>query len=301
VGSDGFLSGLSLGGFTRDALFGGGGPESLSSLAQGSIFATLIPDDSAFFALDVDDPLVAGFASAQFLGIGETLYLSRDPSLASVGTIKNGDFQTGGLDDWDVTGPGTVEPVDTGGGNTAAKLTTGSPVTLGQLIDTADSPFEISFDYLFETVTGELDIVLNSIVLDTLLAPSTLYSDFKQHTLQIFDPSLFGLAAVPLEFMFDGPSNSVVLLDNVVAESVPEPEPGDFDDDGDTDGNDLLTWQRGESPNSLSTEDLAAWEANYGMVATHSAASAAVPEPTTSALALAALCLATRRRRIAAR
>jgi len=59
---------------------------------------------------------------------------------------------------------------------------------------------------------------------------------------------------------------------------------GDFDFDNDVDGLDFLKWQRGESPNPLSQSDLADWEANYGMVAPLSAASAAVPEPNSLAL-----------------
>ena len=69
--------------------------------------------------------------------------------------------------------------------------------------------------------------------------------------------------------------------------------PGDFNFNGEVNGSDFLLWQRNPSIGSL-----ADWEANYGMVATLSASSAAVPEPTTSALALAALCLAMSRRRI---
>jgi hypothetical protein len=46
---------------------------------------------------------------------------------------------------------------------------------------------------------------------------------------------------------------------------VPEPcFPGDFNFDGDSDGNDFLKWQRGESLSSLSQSDLADWEANFG-------------------------------------
>ena len=67
---------------------------------------------------------------------------------------------------------------------------------------------------------------------------------------------------------------------------------GDFDGNGEVNGFDFLLWQRDPSVGSL-----AAWEANYGTVALLSASSAAVPEPTTSALALAALCLAMSRRR----
>ena len=51
-----------------------------------------------------------------------------------------------------------------------------------------------------------------------------------------------------------------------------------------------------ESPFPLSQSDLSDWEANYGTVATLSATSAAVPEPTTTTLALVALCLVIGRR-----
>ncbi len=68
--------------------------------------------------------------------------------------------------------------------------------------------------------------------------------------------------------------------------------PGDFDVDGDVDGDDFLLWQSDPSVGSL-----ADWEENYGTVATLSATAAAVPEPTTTALALVALCLAMGRRR----
>jgi hypothetical protein len=74
------------------------------------------------------------------------------------------------------------------------------------------------------------------------------------------------------------------------------PLPGDFDLDGDVDGADFLEWQRDPSVGSL-----ADWQTNYGMVASLSASSGAIPEPTTCTLVLAALCLAMSRRRIAAR
>jgi hypothetical protein len=56
---------------------------------------------------------------------------------------------------------------------------------------------------------------------------------------------------------------------------------GDFDFDGNVDGNDFLIWQQGESTDSLSQSDLAVWEANYGTVSSLSAISIAVPEPST--------------------
>ncbi|MBA3482512.1 MAG: hypothetical protein H0T51_11915 [Pirellulales bacterium] len=57
---------------------------------------------------------------------------------------------------------------------------------------------------------------------------------------------------------------------------------GDFDVDGDVDGRDFLIWQRGGSPNPLSTGDLALWRADFGAPAV--AAGGAVPEPTTLVL-----------------
>lgn len=54
---------------------------------------------------------------------------------------------------------------------------------------------------------------------------------------------------------------------------------GDFDGDGDVDGQDFLVWQRGESPEPLSATDLADWQGAYGVGPL--AAIAAVPEPST--------------------
>jgi T5SS/PEP-CTERM-associated repeat protein len=59
--------------------------------------------------------------------------------------------------------------------------------------------------------------------------------------------------------------------------------PGDFNLDGRVDGADLLAWQRGNSPMPNSTEDLASWQANFGLGAT-TQATTAVPEPQTFAL-----------------
>ncbi len=72
---------------------------------------------------------------------------------------------------------------------------------------------------------------------------------------------------------------------------------GDFDFDGDVDGNDFLVWQRGGSPSPLSTADLAAWRGNFGVPGL-SAAGMAVPEPHSEWLAgpLTLFALLSRRR-----
>jgi hypothetical protein len=61
--------------------------------------------------------------------------------------------------------------------------------------------------------------------------------------------------------------------------------PGDFDIDGDVDGNDFLVWQRGGSPNPLSSVDLAAWKENYSLPGL-TASGSAVPELRSGCMAL---------------
>ena len=59
---------------------------------------------------------------------------------------------------------------------------------------------------------------------------------------------------------------------------------GDFNADGVVDGADFLKWQRGESPNPLSADDLTAWRTNYGAGPGAAAAAGAVPEPAAATL-----------------
>jgi hypothetical protein len=81
----------------------------------------------------------------------------------------------------------------------------------------------------------------------------------------------------------DRPGPSVI---QIRAGSTQPPDGGDFDNDGDVDGNDFLKWQRCESPNGLTQTDLDAWKANYGPNGLP--AVAAVPEPATSVLVMLA-------------
>lgn len=64
---------------------------------------------------------------------------------------------------------------------------------------------------------------------------------------------------------------------------------GDYDGDGDADGADFLSWQRGDSPSPLSLSDLADWKANFGIEPRLLAAtSIAVPESATGVLLIMA-------------
>lgn len=74
-------------------------------------------------------------------------------------------------------------------------------------------------------------------------------------------------------------------VDNILVVEVPEPSSADFDEDGDTDGDDFLVWQRGFG-DTYDASDLALWESEYGSTSLTSSV-AAVPEPTSWFLACA--------------
>lgn len=104
---------------------------------------------------------------------------------------------------------------DAGAPNIVAQLTTGSPVSLSQVVDTPASPFNLEFDYQFKTLTGQLQVLLNGAIVGTLDAPALLGVDFETASFLIDGP-LLSLSDVALEFRFGGPTGSTVLLDNIL-------------------------------------------------------------------------------------
>ncbi len=84
-------------------------------------------------------------------------------------------------------------------------------------------------------------------------------------------------------------------FDNFRFETPAEGIPGDFDEDGDVDGRDFLSWQRGVSPTPFSPTDLATWQGAYNGGAL--GAFSAVPEPAAIVLVATALGLASFARR----
>jgi hypothetical protein len=94
-------------------------------------------------------------------------------------------------------------------------------------------------------------------------------------------------------FNFNGPNvwiTDVAPYGTVVVQTVsPATTNGDFDGDGDVDGNDFLFWQRGETTPALDPGLLIEWQENYGAGAL--AAVSSVPEPASLSLLTAIGCL----------
>ncbi len=96
----------------------------------------------------------------------------------------------------------------------AAYLTTGSPVSISQVVNTPQTAFDMKFDYRFETTTGVLTVWLDSDHLVTIPAPTTL-SPMQTETITIDVPHL-DLSNVEFEFELDGADGSTVVLDNII-------------------------------------------------------------------------------------
>jgi hypothetical protein len=96
----------------------------------------------------------------------------------------------------------------------AAYLTTGSPVSIRQVVNTPDVAFEMKFDYRFETTTGSLTVRVDGSVLETIPAPPSLVAGLQTRTVAIGDPHLN--KNVELEFKLDGETGSKVVLTNIL-------------------------------------------------------------------------------------
>jgi hypothetical protein len=117
--------------------------------------------------------------------------------------------------------PGTVrtgvQQMQRAADNVVARFTTGSPVSLSQTVAGAlpGADFNLTFTTLFETTTGVLQVFLDSILLGTINAPAVPDSAFVAQSLGIAVGSFAGSSHL-LSFLFDGPTGSRLLLDDVV-------------------------------------------------------------------------------------
>lgn len=91
----------------------------------------------------------------------------------------------------------------------------GYPEQLYQAVRTSNSPFEISFDYMFTTETGVLDLLLNSAVITILEAKDHKIGAVSNFKMYILHDWLFDLENAVLKFRLLGKEGSEVLITNV--------------------------------------------------------------------------------------
>jgi sulfatase modifying factor 1 len=147
-------------------------------------------------------------------------------------SVQNSDFENTTLDGWTIEGPGTAKITEDPSNptNHVCELTTGSPVSLKQNIQTPPRGFKILFDHRFLTPTGFLEIYLNSHFVGSVKASAELQSQMTGASLRVIDPTLCGLEDSELVLKFDGPSGSQMLIDNVILETLPAID-GDHNED----------------------------------------------------------------------
>jgi hypothetical protein len=140
------------------------------------------------------------------------------------GLVSSGDFGQG-LAGWHISGGGTCNLVEDlrAAGNWAVEMATGSPVTLGQSVDTPTQAFWVEFDYEFTKTDGFMTISLAGQVLDTLYAPAVLVGDWTSYKLLVDDSALIGLANATLELTLNAAMVSQIRLDNISLTEIPEP------------------------------------------------------------------------------
>ncbi|MCA9235631.1 MAG: hypothetical protein KDA44_09165 [Planctomycetales bacterium] len=90
------------------------------------------------------------------------------------------------------------------------------------------------------------------------------------------------------DMVFNIDPQQSAFFDDFTLEGPSAGTPGDFDSDGDVDGDDFLAWQRGY-PATKTPADLADWQANFG-AASAAAVASATPEPSSLIIAIVALC-----------
>jgi hypothetical protein len=106
---------------------------------------------------------------------------------------------------------------------TTAELETSSPASISRPVDTPSEPFDLRFNYRFETTTGELTVSLNGtpLLAQPIPAPDPVEAGFSTVTIPVPD-TLQGLSDAELKFEINGPAGSKILVDNIVFPLFPE-------------------------------------------------------------------------------
>jgi len=154
-------------------------------------------------------------------------------------SVQNGSFADGLLNYW-TSGSGDFEVIrdPTWPDRCWVRFIAHSTATLSQTVSTPLDRFEVSFDCQFNTTSGSLAVVLDSVVLGTIEAPTALSGNFTTSKFTVTDPSLRNLQNVVLEFQFSGPAGSEILAGNIMLS--PVQLSGDANDDCKVDILDLI-------------------------------------------------------------
>ena len=119
-------------------------------------------------------------------------------------SVQNNSFTAGSTGGWIPSPSTSVNVIQDTSGNSWARLTTHSPVDLSQAIVIPGGPFNVTFDYQFQTTSGALDVLLNSVPIATLSAPGSLSGSPGTFRITVSDPSLLRQQDAILDFHFDG-------------------------------------------------------------------------------------------------
>ena len=145
----------------------------------------------------------------------------------------------------------------------------------------------VAFDYDLnaEDLVLQLDVIGNEL---TMWAWRPGDGMPAQPQLRFMDDSAlatFGKPGILGDFSSPGTASTAIFRYVIVADThIPGPS-ADFDGDGDVDGTDFLTWQRGQVTNPPTSEDLTLWQEQFGNTSTPSSSNA-IPEPSTLLLSL---------------
>lgn len=93
-------------------------------------------------------------------------------------------------------------------------MSTGSPVSLSQIVNVPTNPTQVAFDYYFSRTSGTLRVTLEGQLLARVEAPTQMASSLTRGSYAV-PQWLLGHSGSILKFELDGPSESPLFIDNI--------------------------------------------------------------------------------------
>jgi hypothetical protein len=270
--------------------------------ATGAKFGSLFGGDGGrnYMRTNQSDFVTTSFVAEISVTYGAGgIPVSNQQAFFGMGT---GDTALYGVPDWSLQIASTFVQPENGGLTTFRTQNdvnqwSGNP---GAAYDAGTHRLQMTFDATARTMTYAMDVNYagGPFVADATAAPVDLNQvDCASGCGGGTSADFFGPDGWPTEpsSIYFGGDDWVTFSDFSVVVSAAPGLDGDFNGDDIVDGRDFLAWQRGESPNELSSSDLALWRDNYGTGGL--AAVASVPEPASMLLLLLGIASGTLRRR----